>query len=198
MLTAKQRTENLNRIAAAAVQIERLRGVPAELTTGQCILESGWLDRAPANNAFGIKAATGATVYQTVATTEYLTDDQLARVRASGRRITSVSSMADGKRKVEIEDRFAVYGDLAECFEAYATLLTKGRYFAARFERFKQHGSLDRLMDDLSGSDGAPPYFTSPSYKLTWRTIISQSNVREAIRLARGAAAASAPETSTP
>lgn len=198
MLSSAERARNLARIATAAVAVERSHGVPAELTVGQCILESAWLERAPANNAFGIKAATGAAVYQTVATTEYLNTDQLAKVRASGRKITGVSpTMVNGKYTVALEDRFAVFGDLTECFTAYAELLTKGRYFAARFERYKEHGSLDLLMKDLAGADGAPPYFTAPTYVMTWRTIISQANAQEAIRLARAAATAGDPTTKT-
>jgi len=198
VLSAAERARNLTRIAAAAVFIERSHGVPAELTVGQCILESAWLERAPANNAFGIKAASNAAVFQTIATTEYLTTEQLAKVRASGRKITGVSTtMVNGKWTVAMEDRFAVYGDLVECFAAYADLLAKGRYFVARFERYKEHRSLDRLLADLAGEDGNPPYFTAPSYKLTWRTIISQANVQEAIRLARTAAAAGDQPTET-
>ena len=46
----------LRRIAEAAVAAERETGCPAEISAAQCIVESAWLQVAPGNNCFGVKA----------------------------------------------------------------------------------------------------------------------------------------------
>lgn len=188
-MTPAERAENLRKIAAAAVALERAKGIPAELTAGQCILESGWLAKCPGNNCFGLKASKDATVYQTVETTEYLTDDQLERERRKGADIVAVSTTkVNGKWTVRMRDRFRVFADLEECFLAYGELLTEGKYFKARFDRFLGHRDLQQLLTDMSGADGQPPYFTGPAYLDSWRQITGQSNVKAALGEARAAA----------
>jgi flagellum-specific peptidoglycan hydrolase FlgJ len=180
-VTASQRTTNLHRIAKAAVHIERTRNIPAELTTGQCILESGWLGKAIGQNAFGIKAVRGQ-LYRRVVTTERLTPKQLEAERAKGYRIVSYNNPV-----AILEQDFADYLTLEECFEAYADLLTKGRYFKDRFARYLEHRDLERLLSDMSGKDGQPPYFTGAGYVDLWRAIVNQVNVKAAIAEARSA-----------
>jgi len=180
-MTTSQRTANLHKIAKAAVHIERTRSIPAELTTGQCILESGWLGKAIGQNAFGIKAVKGQP-FRRVITTERLTPKQLEAERVKGYRIVSY------ERPVAVlEQDFADYATLEECFEAYADLLTKGRYFKGRFARYLEHRDLDRLLSDMSGKDGQPPYFTGAGYAELWRSIVGQANVKAAIAEERNA-----------
>ena len=185
-MTTEERAENLRRIADAAVAVEHSHGIPAELTVGQCIIESQWLSHAPGNNAFGLKAPAGAAVYQTVETDELLTDTQIEKLRLAGTPIISISGTYwGGKRTVRIADRFQVFADLEDCCEAYAGLLTDGKYFKARFERFQEHRDLVQLLTDMSGADGLPPYFTGAGYVDLWQRIIDQANVQAAIAEAR-------------
>lgn len=186
-MTNEQRAKNLATIAAAAVTLERETGIPAEITTGQCIIESGWLEKCPANNAFGMKAERGASTYQILETDEVLTPVQINAVANSGRRIVHMSPISNGARTVRIQDRFKVFDSLADCFRAYGALLAKGRYFAARWQRFQAHRSVPRLLRDMSGADGEPPYFTSRNYLALFDEITGQANVKAALAAARAA-----------
>lgn len=178
-MTPSQRNTNLLRIAHAAVHIERNRGIPAELTTGQCIIESAWLAKAIGNNAFGIKAVKGQP-FRRVITTERLTPKQLEAEKAKGYRVAAYNNPV-----AILEQDFADYSTLEECFEAYADLLTKGRYFKDRFARYLVSRDLSKLLDDMSGKDGQPPYFTGAGYVELWKSIVSQKNVNDAIEKAR-------------
>lgn len=160
-MTPIQRTTNLRKIAHAAVHIERTRGIPAELTLGQCIIESNWLDKCPGNNAFGIKARPNQPFV------EFATKEQI-----------------NGKI-INIKDKFAAYPSLDACFEAYADLILNGKYFKPRFEKYLEHRSLELLLTDMSGSDGLPPYFTGAGYVDLWKVIVSQTNVKMALSEAR-------------
>ncbi len=186
-LTPAQRAANLARIAQAAVALERAQQVPAELCTAQCIVESAWLEKAPGNNPFGIKARSGEPSVD-VTTTEFLTPAQLQRVRASGRPILSDTPAANGKRRVLLVDAFAAYASLEESFAAYGRLLVAGRFFRDRFARYLTHRSVDQLLTDMTGADGQPPYATDPNYFTVVRTLMNQANVRTALATARSAA----------
>lgn len=63
----------IKKILPGAQACERATGVPASITIAQAALESGWGERAPGNNLFGIKADPGwkgATI--AFPTTEYI------------------------------------------------------------------------------------------------------------------------------
>ncbi len=184
-MTTTQRTQNLQRIAQAAVAVERSHDVPAELTCGMTILESGWLDRCIGNNAWGIKAVKGQPFTRAM-TTERLTPKQLAAEMAKGYAIGDVGALAkDGRMTVKIEQDFAAYPSLPHGFNAYADLLINGRHFKDRFKRYLEHKDIQRLLTDMSGADGKPPYFTGSGYIDLFNAIIGQSNVKQALVLAR-------------
>lgn len=183
-LTPAQRAINLARIAKAAVALERATQVPAELCTAQCIVESAWLEKAPGNNPFGIKARAGQPSTP-VTTTEFLTPQQLQRVQQSGRPIQSVGPLVEGKHRVLLIDQFAAFPALDDAFLAYGNLLVNGRFFAARFQRYLQHRDLARLLADMKGADGQPPYATDPQYDTKILQIANQSNVKAALAAAR-------------
>ncbi len=186
-LSPEQRAANLARIAQSAVALERAQDIPAELCTAQCIVESGWLEKAPGNNPFGIKAVAGQASVD-VTTTEFLTATQLARVRASGKTVLSVDPPGtDGKVRVRIVDQFAAYATLDAAFQAYGTLLSAGRNFAPRLARYRQTRDLERLLSDLTGKDGLPPYATAPDYDVKLLVLIRQANVQAALAEARRA-----------
>jgi flagellum-specific peptidoglycan hydrolase FlgJ len=185
-LSPEQRAANLTKIAVAAVATERITQVPAELSCAQCILESGWLEKAPGNNPFGIKARAGEPSVSFL-TTERLTPAQLAKVRASGRRIESVAPLAEGKHVVKMVDAFAAFTDLTAAFAAYANLLVNGTHFKDRFARFLVHRNLAQLLSDMTGKDGRPPYATAKDYDAFVLALVGQANVQAALKAARSA-----------
>jgi flagellum-specific peptidoglycan hydrolase FlgJ len=183
-LTPAQRALNLARIARAAVSLERTSEVPAELCSAQCILESGWLEKSPGNNPFGIKAKAGEASTP-VLTTEFVTPVQLNRLRAQGKQIQTVGPLAAGKHRITLIDHFAAYVTLEDAFFAYGRLLTEGRFFKNRFARYRTHRSLPLLLADMKGGDGDPPYATDPNYDTKILQLSGQSNVRAALAAAR-------------
>lgn len=191
-LTPEQRAANLTRIAAAAVATERATQVPAEVSCAQCILESGWLERAPGNNPFGIKARAGQPSVSFL-TTERFTPAELARVRASGRRIDSVGPLVEGKHLVKMVDAFAAYPDLSGAFAAHADLFVNGVNFRDRFARYLVHRSVDQFVRDIAGKDGKPAYATGKDYDVQVLTIARQANVQAALKAARATPATPAP-----
>jgi flagellum-specific peptidoglycan hydrolase FlgJ len=188
-LTKAEREANLTRIAAAAVAVEGEFGIPAELCMAQCILESAWLAKAPGNNPFGIKATAGQPFRETV-TWESLTPAQLARLKQSGARLLAIGPLVGGRHRVSMIDRFAAFDTLEDAFRAYGKLLLAGRHFAPRLARFRGHGDLRKLLADLRGADGQPPYATDPEYDTKLLRLIGQANVQAALAAARRAEAA--------
>lgn len=183
-LTREQRTLNLRRIAEAAVSLEDASGIPAELCTVQCVLESGWLARAPGNNPFGIKAAAAQAAVEK-STVEFVTPAQLARLQRAGRQIVSVGPLSGGRHKIGLRERFAAFDTLEAAFASYGRLLTAGRNFRHRLKRYQQHRQLSRLLADLMGADGQPPYATDPAYDTKLLQLIGQANVKAALAMAR-------------
>jgi hypothetical protein len=179
--------ENLRRIVSAAVALENETGIPAELTAVQCGIESGWLDNAPGNNAFGLKADTEATVFQLLETEEELTPAQINSLVRSGKRIVNMGPLVAGRRIVTIQDKFMIFRSIDEAFRAYGQRMIRGYYFAPRWQRFLSHRSLPQLLRDLSGADGKPPYFTSRAYLALFDQISGQKNVQDALATARAA-----------
>lgn len=180
-MTPAQRATNLKQIAAAAISIERNHQIPAELSTVQCILESGWLEKCPGNNCFGIKWTGGPFVQ--VPTKERLTQKQLDALGVPYTDKTGPDS--SGKFTVTAKLKFQAYPDLSACFTAYADLLVNGRNFKDRFARYLKNRDLQWLLQEMSGSDGLPPYFTGAGYVELFNKIADQANVRAAIAAAR-------------
>jgi flagellum-specific peptidoglycan hydrolase FlgJ len=178
-----QRT-NLDRIAKAAVDSERSTGCPAALQAAQCILESGWLDHAPGNNCFGIKCYAGAFGRQLLHTREWFTDAEAARFQASGdgrtaARLEPAGQDAHGRKLYRVEDWFATFATLGDCFARRAAIFTAGRY--APFARaYKAGGSLEALVRGI-----APIYATDPGYAETVLALIGNADVQAALARAR-------------
>lgn len=95
-------------LADAAQACQRRTGIPASITLAQAALESGWGERAPGNNLFGIKADhgwTGPTV--DVPTHEVVHGERIA-VACAFRRYTSFAeSMVDHAQFLLKNPRYA-------------------------------------------------------------------------------------------
>ncbi len=126
----------LNGIAApAAVSSERATGVPAELSLSQAIFESGWGERAPGNNCFGIKCDAHGSGTQYILTHEYL----------------------NGQWK-ETPLAFEKYNTLADCFSDHARLIQQGVY-ATAWTQYQKDRDLDAFINGV-----AAHYATDPNY----------------------------------
>ncbi len=107
-----------DKVYAAAKISEKKTGVPAEITTAQAILESGWGKKVPvdvntkkiSNNLFGVKAH-GSPNYVEDVTHEYL----------------------NGKR-VRIVDKFASYDSVEESIDAHAKFLINNKRYSSLFD----------------------------------------------------------------
>jgi len=175
---------NLRLIAQAAVSSERITGCPAELQAAQCILETGWLSHAPGNNCFGIKSYDGAAGRQLLRTREWFTDGAAASFLSLGDgRIAELASPvqqdARGRKLYCVEDWFATFPTLGDCFARRAAMFGAGRYapFAAAY---KAGGTLEDLVRGI-----APLYATDPGYADAVLALIRNAGVQAAIGAAR-------------
>ena len=153
----------LTQIATAAVATERKTGLPAELTAAQCIFESGWLNYAPGNNCFGIKAdghGTANPPTQTLDTFEY---------------IKGV--------KTPTTAEFAAYATIQDCFDDYARLLTdpSGPY-AQAWAAYQQNHDLELFIIHVGAI-----YSTTPGYGVRLMQEIRSQSFTSALAAARAA-----------
>jgi flagellum-specific peptidoglycan hydrolase FlgJ len=126
----ERQKENLKKIVYAAIMSEVETGCPAELTTAQCILESGWLEHAPGNNPFGIKFNPSRHKrFTSQSTKEYLAD----------------------KGKVHMKDRFAAYECLEEAFVDHALLLTSAPRYKKHFISWRATKDFKALVSGIAG-----------------------------------------------
>jgi flagellum-specific peptidoglycan hydrolase FlgJ len=178
-----QRT-NLGRIAEAAVASELSTGCPAELQAAQCILETGWLNHAPGNNCFGIKCYEGAFGRQLLGTREWFTDSEAAHFLALGdgrtaERAEPPQRDARGRKLYHVEDWFATFATLGDCFARRAAMFNAGHY-APLAGAYRSGGSLEALVRGI-----APIYATDPGYADTLLSLIRNADVQAAIAAAR-------------
>ena len=169
---------NLRRIAQAAAS-EQSTGCPAELITAQCILESGWLTHAPGNNCFGIKSYAGEFGRQLLRTREWFTDAERARflALAPGRTADFVQPLRQdlhGRKLFSVQDWFATFATLADCFARRAAMFNTGRY-APFAETYKANLDLEALVRGIS-----PIYATDPTYADTVWSLIRSPEVQAA------------------
>ena len=156
---ASNRTVVLKRIATAAVEAEKRTGCPAELSTAQCILESGWLAHAPRNNCFGIKD-----------TDRYPGSQYL---------------MTKGRAWKTERAAFEVYDSLEDCFEDHAKLITGGfgekpNAYAPAFRQYQLTKNLEDFITEI-----APIYAEDSEYESKIMELIRHPTVIDAIKQAR-------------
>ncbi len=160
MLNPKQ-SEFLALASSAAVAAEALSGVPAELTTAQAILESGWGRACPGNNCFGIKATPRNPRVVTVTTQEVFTQEQLANWKRHHptKPVRIIGTVTDGRMRVELDDAFAAFDDLAACFIEHDHLLTQVEPYESALADFKAKDNLAAYIERV-----AVTYATDPNY----------------------------------
>jgi len=182
-----QKLKNLQLIAQAAVASEKATACPAELQAAQCILETGWLSHAPGNNCFGIKIFPGAFGRQLLHTQEWFTDAERDRFLNLGDGRTAEPAVppqqdSHGRRHYNVQDWFATFSTLGDCFARRAVMFTAGRYapFAAAY---KMNHDIDALVHGI-----APIYATDPTYAVNVLKLIHNADVQAALAQARSGA----------
>jgi flagellum-specific peptidoglycan hydrolase FlgJ len=173
-------------IAPAAVACERAAGCPAELTAAQAILESGWLDKAPQNNCFGIKAHALVEGRQLLTTTEWFTEQEAAAFVALGDQreaeLVDPPQVSGTRKKYRVKDWFAAYPDLTACFTDHARVLQSPVY-APAWTRYRADGDLEAFIRGV-----AAHYATAPTYADSILQFVQNSHVAAAIAASRSAA----------
>ena len=149
--------EALSQIAPAAVASEIATGVPASLTAAQCIVESYWLTKCVANNAFGIKAESGEPSV-----------------------MVWTHEVVDGVRQA-VQLPFRAYDTLADSFADHARLFTTLGVYAPAWAQYQADGDVDAFTRGI-----AVHYATAPNYADEVLAIMHQGNVVAAVAAARG------------
>lgn len=147
----------VNQIAKAAVACERTTGIPAELTTAQCIYESAFLTISPSNNCFGIKVDGHGNGVHYSLTHEYL----------------------NGQWK-EMPLAFESYATLADCFADHARLIQSGRYLPA-WQQFQKDHDFRKWVLAIG-----PIYGTDPMYAQKMLDEANSDTVTHALGIMRG------------
>ncbi len=181
--------EATQRICAAAVVAEKETGFPAEIVAAQAALESGWLDRAPGNNAFGWKAIAGYE-RQLRKTTEWLDSHGTAEFAQAtdGRRILRATGRTNGnKAEYEVMDYFAVFASLADAFSVHVHRLTTVPRYRAAWEEFKKKrwATEDDGIRFLAQGIAKAGYATDPNYATKLIQIALGKRIKEGIAIAR-------------
>ena len=175
---------NLRLIAQAAVASAQATGCPAELQAAQCILETGWLSHAPGNNCFGIKSYPGESGRQLLRTREWLSDSELREFLAAGAGRTAiliepVRRNAAGRTLYSVQDWFACFPTLGDCFARRAALFDSGRY-APHAAAYRADRDLEALVRGV-----ASVYATDPAYADRLLALIRDPRVQAALSAAR-------------
>ena len=186
-LTGAERTQNLRKVAVAAVATETSSGIPAELSTAQCILESGWLEFAPGGNPFGIKAYEAAPGRQLLDTTEWFTPAELEQFLALEDGRTAVAMVKNGvpnkigkRTQYRVKDWFAKFPSLTGAFQRHAEMLLQGLFYRQATKQFQSDRNLTAYVEAI-----AKQYATSPTYATQVEQLIAQNNVKSALKTAR-------------
>lgn len=155
-------TPSLTLAYDAALDCESRTGLPIALSLAQWAIESGWGAHSPGNNCFGIKAFAGAE-RQLLSTTEWFTPAEAARFLAGSEGRTAIespgTSRADGRSRYTVEDWFAKFESLGDCFTEHASLITRGAPYAKAWMDFQEHQDVAQLAREI-----APHYATDPHY----------------------------------
>ena len=104
-------------------------GLNPLFVAAQAALETGWGKKAIGNNLFGITAGDKWTgKRQIVRTTEYFRDD---RQGGNFIRVHSITPLADGRYRYDIDRAFRDYDSVEECLRDHFKVLSAKRYAAA-------------------------------------------------------------------
>ena len=148
--------------ATAARSSEAKHHVPPLVTLGQAALESGWAERAPRFNFFGIKAHASdpEETRQLLRTVEVL-----PHRNALFPEVISITELPDGKFKYVVRDWFRTYPNAEASFDDHGRLLSTAKRYARAFEHLDDPYSF--VAEVVRGG-----YATGPSYIPTVHSVM--------------------------
>ena len=167
--------EFIAKIAPYAVASQRETGVPASVTIAQAALESGWGEKAPGHNYFGIKGSG-------------LAAQGLRHQIRSGQYRHGITPVPEGMQVfltreyeggvfVRVYDVFASYPTPKESFDAHGRLLASRERYAQAFQAADGYGFARAVAD--------AGYATDPQYGDKLAMLIRRYSLLEYDRLAR-------------
>lgn len=178
----------------AALQNERVNGVPHLFTLAQSALETGWGKNTPGNMMFGVKATGGWTgAKQLLRTTEYLRTPTFKFPVI----LAITGPDARGLYKYDVKDWFRAYPSPYDSFADHAKMLRASKNFAPAFA----HANDAR---EFAKAIAAGGYATAPNYAASLLALLTMlESIERKVKAfeyalpERPPAAAPAPKTET-
>ena len=137
-------------------------GVPWLVTLGQAALESGWGQKAPRFNFFGIKArATDPEPRRQLLQTR----EVLGHPNGKFPRVISVTPRSDGRFDYVVMDWFRAYASAAESFADHGDFLRRNARYRPAFQHTGDPYAFARAV-------AAAGYATDPSYAATLSSVM--------------------------
>ncbi|TDW64607.1 flagellum-specific peptidoglycan hydrolase FlgJ [Novosphingobium sp. PhB55] len=148
--------------APAACASEAIHRVPSLVTLGQAALESGWAERAPRYNFFGIKAHASdpEETRQLLRTVEYL-----PHRNAVFPEVISITELPNGQFKYIVRDWFRAYSSAEASFDDHGRLLSTAKRYAGAFEHLNDPFA---FVAEVARAG----YATGPSYTSTVHAVM--------------------------
>jgi hypothetical protein len=142
---------------------EQATGVPALVTLAQAALESGWGERAPRFNFFGIKARASdpPETRQLLRTREVFNRPDVTGFPE----ILSVTPRTDGRYDYIVRDWFRAYPDASSAFRAHGEFLRRNARYRRAFDR---GGDPFGFASEVARAG----YATDPSYESKLHTVM--------------------------
>lgn len=167
----------LKEAVLAARAMEAKYGLPAAVMVAQWAVESGWGKHSPGNNCFGIKAKAGSLDRQLLWTREWLNDQELRDflARSQGRTAAPTGQSNAKRKEYRVQDWFATYLTLEECFEARAKLALRPIY-KPYLDQFCADGDIEKFCRGFGSK-----YATDPGYASTLMKVIAMPKVQAAL-----------------
>jgi len=151
--------EGIETIVRQSLRLEKLTGIPAEVTAMQANLESNRLRKSDGNNCFGMKAVGRHTGRQLWRTREWFSTALAARQWADkkpGRELLQKTGnhtiYSDGVTRYEwtVKDWFAKFETLESAFDDYGWLITHSTIYRSAWSAYQQHKDWRRLLSDIA------------------------------------------------
>jgi flagellar protein FlgJ len=142
----------------AAQACQRAHGIPASFTLAQAALESGWGERAPGNNLFGVKA------------------DRAWK----GKTVDVPTHEVVGGKRVAMVCKFRAYTTLSDSIADRADFFLKNKRYAACFK--------ERDGEGWARAVAEAGYATDPSYTKSLIAVMRGRNMAQFDILPRAAA----------
>lgn len=157
-----------NKYSEYAKANQEASGVPYLVCLAQAAVESGWGDKTPGNNFFGIKTGKTWTGDKQLLTTTEIHNTAVVKYPE----IISIRKLDNGKYEYRVKDWFRAYETPLSCFRDYAEFLKK------RFIKAFAYREPESFIYSVQ-KEHPYKYATDPKYAQTVIKIIQQLRIFE-------------------